>query len=229
MTADNTQYTLFSGTTLGHAANVAFSVNNTITIPAIPAQLLDQTYTIKVVNNVPGEKVFLFNDVNPFDFNFQVKLDNNTPTTLSGNLLDQNANGVPGEDPGDDYSVPTGRDSLPLIVPGPHVVNPTPGVAGSSGGVSVVGVNGTVSTGSDNLVNNDNANSVKVTFDRDDAGLVLHPGPDPLDRRADRPDQRPPDVPLDRDVQDLRLLRRPAVRPQVRHALVERSRSRAPA
>ena len=153
--ADGTQYTLYSGTTQGQQANVGFDVSNTITIPSIPAELLDQAYTIKVVDNVPGEQVFLYNNVNPNDFNFQVTLGNQTATSVPGNLLDQNANGVPGEVPGDDYSVPNVRDSLPLIVPGPHVSS-----------TNVVGVNGTASTGPDNLVNNDNASSINVTFDR---------------------------------------------------------------
>jgi subtilisin-like proprotein convertase family protein len=55
----------------------------------------------------------------------------NTPTTFTGNFLDQNNNGTPGQNPGDDYSVPTGRDSLPLIVPGPHVTSSTVNQAAS--------------------------------------------------------------------------------------------------
>ena len=123
--ADGTTYTLYSGTTRGHAQGVGFSVNNSITIPAIPFELLDQTYTIEVVNNVPGEQVYLYNDVDANDFNFQVTLNSATSGFTTGNYLDQNANGVPGEqpptEPNDDYSVPTGRNSLPIIVPGPHV------------------------------------------------------------------------------------------------------------
>ena len=78
-----------------------------------------------------------------------------TTTTVSGNLLDQTPDGTPGA-PTDAYKVPTGRNSLPLVVPGPHVIS-----------TSVVGINGTHSTGTDNLVNNDNAKSINVTFDRD--------------------------------------------------------------
>ena len=156
VTADNQRYTLYHGTTENDAVNVGFDVSGTISIGDVPAELLDQTYTIQVVDNVPGEKVFLYNNDNTSDFDFQVKLNNNTFSTISGNFLDQNANGTPGESPGDNYSVPTGRDSLPLIVPGPHVQSS-----------SVTGVNGTASTGTDNLVNNDNANSVNVTFDRE--------------------------------------------------------------
>ena len=57
--------------------------------------------------------------------------------------------------------MPTGRNSLPLIVPGPHVLS-----------TSVTGVNGVVGTPSApandsvKLVNNDNVNSINVTFDR---------------------------------------------------------------
>ena len=152
---DGTQYLLYSGTTQGQAPDVGFDVSNTIAIPALPAELLDQKYTIKVVDNVPGEQVFLYNDANPQDFSFQVQLSNQNQAALSGTLMDQNANGIPGEDPADDYSIPSGRDSLPLIVPGPHVTT-----------TGVVGVKGTISSGADNLVNNDDANSVNVTFDR---------------------------------------------------------------
>jgi subtilisin-like proprotein convertase family protein len=152
---DGRQYTLFSGTTQGQQANVGFDVSNTITIPAIPAEALDQNYTIKLVDNVPNEKAFLYNDVNPDDFNFQVTLSNQAATTVSGNPLDQNANGVPGEMPGDNYSVPDGRNSLPLIVPGPHVST-----------TSVNGASGVVSSGPDNLVTNHDPSSINVTFDR---------------------------------------------------------------
>ena len=145
---------LFSTPTAGDAAGTVIPVSANIAIPA--GELLDQTYTVMVVDNVPGQQVFVFNDVNPNDFNFQVQLDVGLTTTIMGNLLDQNANGIPGEQPGDDYSIPDGRLTLPLIVPGPHVVTTT-----------VVGVNGTTGTGTDNLVNNDNVKAVDVTFDRD--------------------------------------------------------------
>ena len=153
---DGTRYLFFSGTTRFHGANQAFDVSNSITIPAIPNEPLDQAYTILVVDNVPNEKVFLFNNANANDFNFQVTLNNQTTTMVTGNFLDQDGNGVPGEVPADDYSVPNGRNSLPLIVPGPHVST-----------TSVTGVKGIVSAGPDNLVNNDTVNSIGVTFDRE--------------------------------------------------------------
>jgi subtilisin-like proprotein convertase family protein len=153
---DGTQYLLYSTSTRLFQAGTAVPVSSTIAIPAIPAELLDQTYTIRVVDNVPGEQVFVFNNVNTGDFNFQVLLDNQLAGTISGNQLDQDADGVPGEIPTDDYSVPNGRNSLPLIVSGPHVASTT-----------VVGVKNVVGTGGDNLVNNDNVNTVTVNFDRD--------------------------------------------------------------
>ncbi len=120
---DGTRFLLYSGTTQGQTQGSAFSVNSSITIPSSANEPLDQTYTILLVDNVPGEQAFLFNNVNPNDFNFQVTLNNQTTMMVPGNLLDQNGNGVPGESPADNYSVPTGRNSLPLIVPGPHVVS----------------------------------------------------------------------------------------------------------
>ncbi len=154
---DGTRFLLFSTPTAGDAANTVIPVNASITIPTTPtAEPLNQLYTIQVVDTVPGQNVFLFNNVNPLDFNFQVQLDVGLTTTVQGNLLDQNANGVPGEQLGDNYSVPDGRNSLPIIVPGPHVATTT-----------VVGVNGVTGTGTDNLVNNDSVNAINVTFDRD--------------------------------------------------------------
>jgi subtilisin-like proprotein convertase family protein len=149
-------YTLFSGSTADQTQGVAFSVDNSISIPVSDNEPLDQTYTIQVVDNVIGEQVFLFNNVDADDFDFQVVLNSASADFVSGNFLDQNANAKPGEQPEDDYSVPDGRNSLPLVVPGPHVSS-----------TSVTGVNGTASTPPDNLVNDDSANAINVTFDRE--------------------------------------------------------------
>jgi subtilisin-like proprotein convertase family protein len=153
--ADGTTYQLSSTATGTATANQVFNVANTIAIPATPAELLAQTYTIKVVDTVPGQQVFVYNDVNPSDFDFQVQLDEGLTQIVSGNPLDQNGDGIPGETTLDNYSIPDGRDTLPLIVPGPHVLS-----------TSVTGVKGTVGTGSNNLVNDDNVQSINVTFDR---------------------------------------------------------------
>jgi hypothetical protein len=90
------------------------------------------------------------------------------PTGL-GNTMDQNANGVGGEFPsqtsgGDSYAVPTpahngpnflapyNQLTLPIIVPGPHIV--TTFVPGSP-------------ASADNLVSSGFANSINIVFDRD--------------------------------------------------------------
>ena len=84
-------------------------------------------------------------------------------TPLSnGNLIDQNANGTPGQAT-DFYAAPTPtgttafsapykQDTLPLIIPGPHVV--------------ATQVPGSVKT-VDNLVLNGTISAINVTFDRD--------------------------------------------------------------
>lgn len=86
-----------------------------------------------------------------------------TSTQNNGNAMDQNGNGVAGEANADVFSVPTPlggtpfvgpykQASLPLIVPGPHVVS-----------TSIPGAPPT----SDNLVLNKTVNKIDVTFDRD--------------------------------------------------------------
>ena len=148
---DQTKYLLYSGTTLNQNF---FSINPTIPIPAAPNEPLDQTYSIQVVDSVPNEQVFLYDNFGT-GLEFRVVLNpqaSGTLTTVTGNLLDQTGMATPGQG---NYSVPTGRDSLPLIVAGPHVVS-----------TSVTGITGVVSTGSDNLVNNDKVSSINVTFDR---------------------------------------------------------------
>ena len=88
---------------------------------------------------------------------------NATGTIVSGNTMDQNGNGVPGEVPGDTYVVgqPTGSTTyatgtLPLTVTGPIVSSTT-----------VVDKTGTViSSGSNNLVLNNTVSALQVTFDR---------------------------------------------------------------
>src|SRR5262249_18719499 len=91
--------------------------------------------------------------------------------TNPGNFMDQNANGVTGETPGDIYADPKPLDpltpyqppagffarpfdssALPLIVPGRHIISTSvPGQSASS----------------DNLAQNTAVSSVDVVFDRD--------------------------------------------------------------
>ena len=77
-----------------------------------------------------------------------------TSSGSPGNTMDQNANGVTGETPGDIYTTlhPSDDTFLPLIVPGPHII--ASNVAGNP-------------VSSDNLVLNNTVNSIDVTFDRD--------------------------------------------------------------
>jgi subtilisin-like proprotein convertase family protein len=93
-----------------------------------------------------------------------------TPTS-NGNAMDQNGNAIPGEDPGDIYAVPTplngvpfeppyANDSLPLIIPGPHVVA-TDAVYGTPSATAQV------SATADNLVTDTTVSAVDVVFDRD--------------------------------------------------------------
>jgi sugar lactone lactonase YvrE len=98
----------------------------------------------------------------------QLSTGTTTVNAVPGNGMDQNANTVKGEPPaatsaGDAYAVPRplnappfqlpyDPNTLPLIVPGPHVLSTfVPGQP----------------TTSDNLVLNNQVNSIDVTFDRD--------------------------------------------------------------
>jgi subtilisin-like proprotein convertase family protein len=93
---------------------------------------------------------------------------NNGLTPINGNLMDQNGNAVTGEgasstSSGDIFAIPTpinhppfqlpySQDTLPIIVPGPHIVNTfVPGQPVTS----------------DNLVLNGTNNAIDVVFDRD--------------------------------------------------------------
>ena len=90
------------------------------------------------------------------------------PTSQSGNLMDQNVNGTPGE-AGDFYATPTplgtgaaftapyAPNTLPLIIPGPHLV-----------GTRAVLTGGTLAPiTTDNLVTDKTVSGLDVTFDRD--------------------------------------------------------------
>src|SRR5262249_30611372 len=87
--------------------------------------------------------------------------------TIPGNLMDQNGNASPGEGaPGDVFAIPTPingvpfhlpntQATLPLIVPGPHIV--------STFVSSVPSAQATA----DNLALNQTVSSIDVVFDRD--------------------------------------------------------------
>lgn len=108
----------------------------------------------------------------------RISYTNASGIVVTGNLMDQNANGVSGDSPtnakgrsspppftnvGDDYVVgqPTNFASyatgtLPLIVPGPNVV--------STQAVNLAGT--VISSGTNNLVLNNTVGALNVTFDR---------------------------------------------------------------
>ncbi len=137
-------------------------------------QAVDGQYQLRITGGSAGDKGVLQG------FSLRV-----LATGPNGNAMDQNSDGTPGQDPettpftgltpGDDFvtpmPAPTGpvtfsgpglppgpyaSNSLPLIVAGPHVTTTT-----------VTGVNGTTTSGTDNnLILNDQVNSVVVNFDR---------------------------------------------------------------
>ena len=93
-------------------------------------------------------------------------------TATTGNKMDQNANGIGGESSADLYAIPTpangsttpftppfNPNTLPLIVPGPHLSN-TAALDASGNPI-------TPQTNGENLALNQAVTGVQVTFDRD--------------------------------------------------------------
>src|SRR5262249_1993775 len=130
--------------------------------PAQPLSLLDGksingTWTLQIQNS--GRR-----STTTYD-NWSLDITPGTAVTTSnhGNLMDQNASGTPGETTADAYSIPTptggtpfvapfDQTTLPLIVPGPHVISSNvPGNPATSG----------------NLVLDSAVSAIDVTFDRD--------------------------------------------------------------
>jgi subtilisin-like proprotein convertase family protein len=118
--------------------------------------------------NPNGTWTLLVQDVFPFnvgtlvDWTLNIDTEPIVPAPVSGNKMDQNANAIRGENPADIYAAPASQsgvpftipykqDTLPLIVPGPHVVS-----------TSVPGSPATP----DNLVLNKTNNAIDVVFDR---------------------------------------------------------------
>jgi subtilisin-like proprotein convertase family protein len=119
------------------------------------------TWTLKITDNFPATDV---EDGKLNSWSLVLTTGKVTFTTLvqPGNLMDQNANGITGQTTADVYAAPTpiggvpynapyNQDTLPLIVPGPHIASTH--VAGSP-------------VTDDNLVLNKTASSIDVTFDR---------------------------------------------------------------
>jgi subtilisin-like proprotein convertase family protein len=110
------------------------------------------TWTLEVDDNFP------LNDVEDGKLNawsIVLTTGNVTFTTVTrpGNLMDQNANAIGDETPGDIYAVPNGPSTLPLIVSGPYVV-------GSSH-------DGQTTTDITAPITDRGVSSLDVTFDRD--------------------------------------------------------------
>ncbi len=145
---------------------------------ALPADFLAApfgTYRLQIVDNNAIDVGRLFS--------YTIAL---APKGLNGNAMDQNADGIGGEDPetapftglsaGDDYAVPGpaptsstavfsgaglpggpyNTTTLPLIVTGPHII--ATNVTGKGGA--------TTGTTPDHLVVNDQVGSIAVTYDR---------------------------------------------------------------
>ena len=135
----------------------------------LQGQSINGTWTLVIENS--GR-----NSTTTYD-SWSLSITPGTVTTSSniGNLMDQNANGVPGETTpnalatDDVYSIPTplngtqfvapfNQTTLPLIVPGPHVISTA---ALDASGDTIAQTNG------QNLALNTAVTGVDVTFDRD--------------------------------------------------------------
>ncbi len=200
--------------TIPTAGNFNTSLSETIQLPAaFIAGLLSGTYTLSITDGTAGDVGKLVS--------WSIAL---SPAAFNGNAMDQNSDGVTGEDPettpfngltpGDDYAVPTPQPlpSAPVtfsgsaLPPGPYtnstlpLIVPGPHITQTN----VTGTGGaTTGTSTNNTVANDQVNSV---------GCGLRPErPDQLGEqlagsqhpRAGGPDRLAPDVHLLGRVQDL--------------------------
>jgi subtilisin-like proprotein convertase family protein len=118
---------------------------------------LNGTWQLQVTDNFPVDVGTILN------FSLNITEGTLVAGSIPGNLMDQNANATTGETPGDIYAnprplngvpfdAPYDSTTLPIIVPGPHVVS-----------TSVPGQPATT----DNLVLNNTVSAIDVTFDRD--------------------------------------------------------------
>jgi subtilisin-like proprotein convertase family protein len=157
----------------------------TLTISGIPFSVtpndiaVDGTYTLTVENFGAGT-------ITLNSWSLAINAQTAAFPVNSGNLMDQNANGVTGEDPanipggyigltpGDDYAAPNPAPNSPQLFTGvgfpqgPYDPNTLPLIVSGPNIVStsVIGTGGAVSTGGTNLVVNDQVSSVNVTYDR---------------------------------------------------------------
>ncbi len=178
---------VYQNTTFDDAAN------NPINLASTPFTLVNPETPLRVLNGMlagpggvaNGPWTLKVTDTSAQDIgtlkNWSLTISTGTPITITnpGNQMDQNTNGITAEagpDPGtyDAFSVPRplngvpfqanyDQDTLPLIIPGPHVVltslPSTPVTFDAQG-------NPTVKVQTDNLVLNNSANAIDVTFDR---------------------------------------------------------------
>ena len=163
------------------------------TLPKSTGTALNQTYTLPAAfldAAIDGQYVLSITGVagdtgnlSAFTMTF-----NPSPTSLTGNTMDQNSDATPGEDPettpftgttpGDDYAVPTPTPvsaAAPVTFSGagfpsgPYDNNSLPLIV-SGPHITTTSVSGTAGTTTgttaDNLIVNDNVGSVGLTFDR---------------------------------------------------------------
>jgi subtilisin-like proprotein convertase family protein len=104
-----------------------------------------------------------------------------TITLGTGNMMDQNSNGVRGENPGDlfiaprplqgvPFQLPYDTTTLPIIVPGPHIISTfVPGEP------TTVDRSGSPTPNVENLVLNGTVNSIDIVFDRNMSPATVTP------------------------------------------------------
>jgi large repetitive protein len=138
-------------------------------LAALKGKAPNGTWQLEVDDNFPAYDGSIGSLVN---WSMTLKTGTATSSIINGNAMDQNANSTTGEtggggSPTDSFSIPTPvgtapfiapytLNTLPLIVPGPHVVSTSVpgGVVDSPSGQQTLMLNGTVS-------------AINVTFDRD--------------------------------------------------------------
>jgi subtilisin-like proprotein convertase family protein len=158
------------------AGNFNTSLIETIQLPAaFLTKLLSGTYTLSITDGTAGDVGTLTS--------WSIAL---SPAAFNGNAMDQNADGVPGQDPettpfhgltpGDDYAVPTPQPlpSAPVtfsgsaLPPGPYTNSTLPLIV-SGPHITLTNVTGTggstTGTSTNNLVANDQVGSVGAVFD----------------------------------------------------------------
>ena len=124
------------------------------------------TWRLEIADVVSGDSGFLLG------WSLDILLTGTAPQVVAGNLMDQDADGLEGEADVDAYAAPRpingvpfqaafDQGTLPLIVPGPHVIATNAVGPGGTSGTAITPTNG------ENLALNTTVSAVDVTFDRD--------------------------------------------------------------